>query len=257
MTLRLETIAAHLAGLEETLIYKLLDRAQFAGNPGAYRPGQSRFRPNEVASLFELRLQHQEKLDTLFGRYLIPEERPFCVGLPPSRRVPPQAASGLVIRDLETVNVTGPIRGDYLALLPRLCGDEDDGQWGSAVEHDVICLQALARRIHYGALYVGESKYREAPEKFDALVAAGDDPGILAAITRAEVEEKVLSRVKAKVQAVQSVSDPTLRRLVDPQLLVEFFRATIIPLTKEGEVRYLYQRYTEATSMHASSAGSS
>ena len=68
MILRLEVIASHLAGLEETLIYKLLDRAQFAGNPGAYKPGQSLFRPNEAASLFELRLHHQEKLDTLFGR---------------------------------------------------------------------------------------------------------------------------------------------------------------------------------------------
>lgn len=38
MTLRLDQIAARLAGLEETLIYKLLDRAQFAGNAGAYHP---------------------------------------------------------------------------------------------------------------------------------------------------------------------------------------------------------------------------
>ena len=242
MTLKLETIASHLAGLEETLIYKLLDRAQFAGNPGAYRPGQSRFRPHEVSSLFELRLHHQEKLDTLFGRYLIPEERPFYLALPPPRRVPTQGETGLVIQDLETVNVTGPIRTDYLAMLPGLCGDGDDGQWGSSVEHDVICLQALSRRIHYGALYVGESKYREAPEKFAALVAAGDDSGLMAAITRAAVEETVLSRVMAKVKAVQSVSDPALRRLVNPGVIVDFFRSTIIPLTKEGEIHYLYQR---------------
>lgn len=242
MTLRLDTIASHLAGLEETLIYKLLDRAQFAGNPGAYRPGQSRFHPNEASSLFELRLHYQEKLDTVFGRYLIPEERPFYLGLPAPRRVPFQNESPLVIRDLETVNVTGAVRTDYLKLLPVLCGEGDDGQWGSAVEHDVICLQALSRRIHYGALYVGESKYQEAPARFAQLVAEGDDGGLLAAITRSEVEERVLERVRAKVQAVQSVSDPALRRLVDPDRIVDFFRATIIPLTKEGEIRYLYQR---------------
>lgn len=242
MILRLEVIAAHLAGLEETLIYKLLDRAQFAGNPGAYKPGQSHFKPNEAASLFELRLHHQEKLDTLFGRYLIPEERPFHVGLPAPRRVPPLPETGLVIQDYETVNVTGPIRTEYLKVLPSLCGEGDDGQWGSSVEHDVICLQALARRIHYGSLYVGESKYREAPDRFAAMVAACDDPGLLAAITRAEVEEKVLARVREKVEAVQSVSDPALRRLVDPAVVVDFFRTAIIPLTKEGELRYLYQR---------------
>jgi len=242
MTLSLDTIASNLAGLEETLIYKLLDRAQFAGNAGAYRPGQSRFQPPETASLFELRLLYQETLDTQFGRYRIPEERPFHLGLPAPRRIPPVADTGLVIRDLETVNVTGLIRQSYLEWLPQLSGVEDDGQWGSSVEHDVICLQALARRIHYGAMYVGESKFREDSVRFAALVAAQDDAGLSEAITRAEVEERVLARVRAKVEAVQSVSDPELRRLVNPDTLVDFFRSTIIPLTKDGEIRYLYQR---------------
>ncbi|HTH12999.1 MAG TPA: chorismate mutase, partial [Spirochaetia bacterium] len=144
--------------------------------------------------------------------------------------------------DLETVNVTGAIRTAYLAALPRLCGEGDDGQWGSSVEHDVICLQALARRIHFGALYVGESKFQEDPVRFTALVRARDDEALVAAITRAEVETRVLARVKAKVEAVQSVSDPVLRRLVDPQTVVALFRDTLIPLTKDGEIRYLYQR---------------
>ncbi len=51
------------------------------GTPGPYQPGQSRFHPPETASLFELRLQYQETLDTQFGRYRIPEERPFYLGL--------------------------------------------------------------------------------------------------------------------------------------------------------------------------------
>lgn len=242
MDLRLDVIASHLAALEETLIYKLLDRAQFAANPGAYQPGQSRFQPTETSSLFELRLLYQETLDTQFGRYLIPEERPFHLGLPAPRRVPPQGETGLSIVDLETINVSGPIRKAYLELLPLLSREGDDGQWGSSVEHDVICLQALGRRIHYGSLYVAETKYREDPTRFDTLVASHDDPGLWAAITRAEVEERVLARVKAKVEAVQSVSDPSLRYLVDPSLVVDFFRQTIIPLTKEGEIRYLYQR---------------
>ncbi len=74
--------------------------------------------------------------------------------------------------------MTGPIRQDYLAWLPRLCGTGDDGHWGSSVEHDVICLQALARRIHYGALYVGESKFSEDPAKFASLVADRDDAAL-------------------------------------------------------------------------------
>ncbi len=56
----------------------------------------------------------------------------------------------------------------------------------------------------------------------------------------------MLIRVKAKVEAVQSVSDPALRRLADPETIVDFFRTTIIPLTKDGEIRYLYQRVQKA-----------
>jgi len=240
--LQLDVIAARLAGLEETLIYKLLDRAQFAGNPGAYQPGQSRFVPAETCSLFELRLKFQETLDTQFGRYLIPEERPFHSGLPSPRRAMTVPDTGLTIADFETVNVTGAIRQAYLALLPALCGTGDDAQWGSSVEHDVICLQALGRRIHYGALYVGESKFQENPDRFRELVQARDDEAITKLIVRVEVEQRVLARVKSKVEAVQSVSDPALRRVVDPEAIVDFFRETIIPLTKEGEIRYLYQR---------------
>lgn len=242
MDLRLDVIASHLAALEETLIYKLLDRAQFAANAGAYQPGQSRFQPAETSSLFELRLLHQETLDTQFGRYLIPEERPFHSGLPASRRTMVVGDTGLTIADFDTVNVSGAIRQAYLALIPVLCGVGDDGQWGSSVEHDVICLQALGRRIHYGALYVGESKFQENPGRFRELVAACDDDAIGQLIVRAEVEKRVLARVKSKVEAVQSVSDPALRRVVDPDTVVDFFRETIIPLTKEGEIRYLYQR---------------
>jgi len=244
LILRLETIASRLAGLEETLIYKLLDRAQFLANSGAYEPRKSGFQPPEAGSLFDLRLRFQESLDTQFGRYLIPEERPFFRDLPAPRRVPPQTETGLVIADLEVVNVFEPIRKAYLDLLPRLCGEGDDGQWGSSVEHDVICLQALGRRVHFGALYVGESKYQEDPVKFATLVQTRDDRGLMAAITRLEVEERVLARVKAKVEAIQSVSDPALRRLVDPAAVVDFFRTAIIPLTKDGEIRYLYQRVT-------------
>jgi chorismate mutase len=173
---------------------------------------------------------------------LIPEERPFHSGLPASRRAMTVPDTGLTIADYDTVNVTGSIRQSYLSLLPTLCGDGDDGQWGSSVEHDVICLQALGRRIHFGSLYVGESKFQENPQRFRELVAARDDDAITQMIVRVEVEQRVLARVRSKVEAVQSVSDPALRRLVDPEVVVAFFREAIIPLTKEGEIRYLYQR---------------
>lgn len=240
--LKLDVIASRLAALEETLIYKLLDRAQFGVNEGAYRPGSSAFVPAEAASLFDLRLTMQERLDTAFGRYRIPEERPYTQGLPEPRRRPPLPDTGLGFDDYETVNVGEAIRAAYLALVPGLARPGDDGQWGSAVEHDVICLQALGRRIHFGALYVGESKFREDPAQYTAWVKARDDGALRQAITRVEVEQRILGRVRAKVEAVQAVSDPGLRRLVDPEVLVRFFDQTIFPLTKDGEMKYLYRR---------------
>lgn len=37
-------------------------------------------------------------------------------------------------------------------LLPGITRDDDDGNYGSAACYDVLCLQALSKRIHYGAL---------------------------------------------------------------------------------------------------------
>lgn len=242
MGLDLNLIASQLASLEETLIYKLLDRAQFCLNAGAYEPGGSGFAPHEIGSLFELRLGHQENLDTLFGRYTIPEERPFHSNLPSPRRQPGILHPDLRVADLETVNVSGRILAAYQEFLKVLCPPGDDGNWGSSVEHDVICLQALGRRIHYGSFYVAESKFQENTEKYLSLILAKDEGGLLTSLTRSSVEEKILVRVKKKVKSIQKVSDPDLRNLVDPDLIVDFFEKTIIPLTKEGEILYLIQR---------------
>lgn len=240
--LSLESIAARLASLEETLIYKLLDRSQFLRNKGAYEPGKSQFLPPEPVSLLELRLLHQEKLDATFGRYQIPEERPFYSGLPEPRRRLGVTQSQLKITDYDVINVSGSILSAYSKFLSVLCLEGDDGQWGSSVEHDVICLQALARRIHFGGLYVAESKFLENPQKYSVLIRERNEAGLEEALTRPEVEMKVLDRVRLKVQAIQSISDPALRVLVDPEGIVQFFSQTIIPLTKDAEVRYLLQR---------------
>jgi len=242
MHLKLETIANRLAGLEETIIHKLLDRAQYLLNPGAYSPGDSGFVPQETASFFELRLLYQENLEAVFGRFQVPEERPFYQGLPQPKRLPPLRETGLVIRDLEVINLSGKILVAYMDVLPQLCQAGEDREYGSAVEHDVISLQAIASRIHYGSLYVAESKYQEHQRAMDPLIDRSDEEGLKALITRAEVEERILERVRKKVHSIQSLSDPHNRILVEPQVIVDFFRDWVIPLTKEGEIRYLLQR---------------
>lgn len=250
ITLDLNLIAAHLEGLEETIIHRLIDRAQFASNPDAYRPGHSGFRGAGGKSLFDLRLRYQEEMDAAFARYLVPEERPMHHDLPPPRREAQLPTTPLEIDDMDRVNVTPQIVRGYLEFLPRLCdvGPGDDGQHGSSVEHDVLAIQAIARRVHYGALYVAESKYRSAPDLYAPLLAAGNREEILRTITRPEVEERILRRVSQKVDYVQATINTAVRRKIDREVVLGLYRDLIIPLTKEGELRYLFNRRVTGSS---------
>ncbi len=253
VTLDLNLIAAHLEGLEETIIHRLVDRAQFAANARAYASGESGFEGAGARSLFDLRLRYQEEMDAVFGRYHVPEERPFHRDLPESRRTVQLPENPLQVEDYELVNVTPRIVEGYKRFLPQLSTGStasasatpsaaDDGQYGSSVEHDVLAIQAIARRVHFGALYVAESKYADDPSSFDQLRARGQRDTILSRITRPEVEQRILKRVAEKVDFIQSTINSAVRRRLDPELVLDLYRDLIIPLTKEGELLYLFNR---------------
>lgn len=240
--LDLEHIAGILEGLEETIIQKLIDRIQFRYNPDVYRAGKSGFPDEPVSSLFELRLRYQEEMDSVFGRFLLPEERPFHADLPPARRSLASEPSPLRIRDYSIANLSPAIKDRYLALLPLICEAGDDGQYGSSSEHDVYAFQAIARRVHFGTFFVAECKYRSAPDLFRKLVETGDREGIAKALTRPEVEKAVIERVGLKVEKLQTTVRGRIRRSLPPEPVSAFYRETIIPLTKEGEVLYILRR---------------
>jgi len=253
VTLELGLIAAHLEGLEETIIHRLIDRGQFAANATAYEKGASGFEGAGEKSLFDIRLRYQEEMDAVFGRYRVPEERPYHRDLPPPRREVSLPDTPLRIQDLELVNVTPRIVEGYQRFLPRLCAipvearpfsdpAAEDGQYGSSVEHDVLAIQAIARRVHFGALYVAESKYASAPAEFDQLIESARESALLERITRREVEERILSRVADKMDYIQATINTTVRRRIDPQIVLDLYRDLIIPLTKKGEVLYLFSR---------------
>ena len=263
VSLELTLIAAHLEGLEETIIHRLIDRAQFAANERAYRKGESGFDGAGESSLFDMRLRYQEEMDAAFGRYHVPEERPFHRSLPEPKRRVSLPENPLRIADYDRVNLTREIVAEYTRRLPRLCRpssraahapsgpstprtqtSDDDGQYGSSVEHDVLAIQAIARRVHFGALYVAESKYLAMHERLDVLIEADDRPAILELITRPEVERRILTRVAEKVDYVQATINERVRRRIDPADVLDLYRDVIIPLTKEGELRYLSARST-------------
>lgn len=240
----LNLIAAYLEGLEETIIYKLIDRAQFAENRVAYQGGNSGFEGAGDLSLFDLRLRRQEAMDVEFGRFCVPEERPFSRDLARPKREVTLPPSCLNIDEYDAVNVTDRILSAYCGFIPEICPTGDDGQYGSSVEHDVYALQAIARRIHFGALYVAESKYRSDPKSYGRLVRQGDREGLMHLLTRPEIEAAILKRVAEKVAHLQSHINREVRRSIPPEAVLNFYRTQIIPLTKEGQIRYFFGRKT-------------
>ena len=150
--LEVDVIAAQLEGLEETIISKLIDRAQFGANGVIYRAGESGFAGKNEHSLFHVRMLYQERMDAEFGRFCAPEERPLFDQLPAPKRAVTLPDTGLHIRDLNIVNLMREIVERYIALIPTICRGGDDGHYGSSVEHDVYAVQAIGRRIHYGWL---------------------------------------------------------------------------------------------------------
>ena len=240
--LRIETIAEKLEALEETIILRLIDRAQFKTNLIAYQDGKIAVQGEPEKSLFDLRLRYHEEMDAVFGRFLFPEERPFNRDLPEARRNVYGIPAVLNLPNYDLVNLTEEIRSSYLSLVPRICSDGDDGQYGSSTEHDVYALQAISRRIHYGAMYVAESKYRADNRTYEALIQQDDRSGIEKRLTRPEVEDQICRRVVVKTDKIQSEADQRIRVLIEPEVVKEFYRMTLIPLTKRGEVLYLLNR---------------
>jgi chorismate mutase len=240
--LDLHFIAARLEGLEETIINRILDRAQFCANQITYQSGTIDFSTESSMSLFDLRILYQEEMDSKFGRFCAPEERPFSKNLPPVLRKVSIPDSGLHISDYSLISQSDAIKSSYLDLVTDICQPGDDKQYGSSVEHDVYALQAIARRIHYGALYVAESKYLSNPKLYNTLIENRDTKGLLEQLTRKEVEIKIIERIRTKSESLQSTINRAVRNSIDPSIISTYYQNTIIPLTKEGEIAYFLNR---------------
>lgn len=101
-------------------------------------------------------------------------------------------------------------------------GREDRGEtqenYGSAATCDVHCLQALSRRIHFGK-FVAEAKFQQETERFVKLIKANDRKGIDEAITKPEVELKVLERLALKAKTYGT--DPGFQPENGPKINVD------------------------------------
>jgi chorismate mutase len=147
--------------------------------------------------------------------------------------------------DWNAVNYSQRIRRDYVErIMPSACcfagrpsspsvsGEdemEEEGQvMGSAALCDVLVLQALSRRIHFGK-FVAEAKFRGERPRFEALIRARDREGIGRAITDEAVEKKVLERMekKARVYGADPSANYAGRRL-DVEGVVRMYKVWLL-----------------------------
>ena len=177
---------------------------QFPLNKTIYEPGGVKI-PNCDLSLLDWMHREEERIHSKVRRYQSPDEYPFF----------PDALEDSILQPIcypkilhpNNINVNEEIKRKYIQkVLPLACpkfGREDRGEryenYGSAATCDVVCLQALSRRIHFGK-FVAESKFRTETDRFVDLIRRGDRAGIDAAITNATVEAQVLERLRLKAK---------------------------------------------------------
>jgi len=237
-------IRDHLEALEEEILSAYIARAQFARNKGAYSIG---YPGNPEQSLFDAFLLGIEEVNARFGRYMDPLERPFNQNLPDSERSTDIQDRGLKIPNYDSASVTHEIKKDYLKFLDVICRPGDDKEHGSSAEHDITALLVTSQRIHSGMI-VAEWKYGMDTEEYDSLIITGNEAGLMDALTDTQKEGQVIDRVRSKAQQRKDAANPKVRHVIEPYDFAEYFRGTIIPLTKKVEVRYFMNRTQTQTS---------
>ncbi|KAL9061345.1 MAG: hypothetical protein Q9162_000219 [Coniocarpon cinnabarinum] len=246
--LDLSNIRFQLVRQEDTITFHLIERVQFPLNATIYKPGGVRI-PGSNLSLFDWMLRQQEQFQSLVRRYQSPDEYPFFPDVLQEPILPPIKYPKILHEN--DVNVNEKLKREYIDhILPAACarlGREERGDaqenYGSAATCDVMCLQALSRRIHFGK-FVAESKFQSETERFVQLIRAGDREGIAEAITNQAVEKKVLERLRLKAKTYGV--DPSIAEegpfKIQADAVVTMYKDHVIPLTKEVEVEYLMQR---------------
>ncbi|KAH7906013.1 chorismate mutase [Hygrophoropsis aurantiaca] len=270
--LSLERIRSILVRLEDTIIFDLIERAQFAHNPKIYIRGAMPQLKEDMGfegSWLEWFLKEIETFHAKARRYTSPDEYPFTSNLP-SPVLEPLAFPKILYPN--NVNANPSILSFYTrSIVPRITrratltlaaikrangivGDdefEDDGNYGSAATIDVEVLQAISKRVHYGK-FVSESKFSEKPSAFIPHIQTPNRAALEALITKPEVERKLLQRLRKKAATYAQDFAPDGEAITDSHLngsakidvdgVVELYENYIIPLTKEVEVDYLLHR---------------
>ncbi|KAH1261114.1 Chorismate mutase 3, chloroplastic [Glycine max] len=169
-TLTLDGIRNSLIRKEDSIIFSLLERAQYSYNADAF------FTDGFNGSLVEFMVLQTENLHAQVLRH-----------------------------SADSININNKIWNIYFKdILPRLVKAGDDDNCGSVTVCDTLCLQALSKRIHYGK-FVAEAKFRDALSEYEAAYLIHDRKLLLVLLTYETVEELVKKRVEIKARTYGQV----------------------------------------------------
>lgn len=249
--LSLGNIRRSLILMEDTIIFSLIERTQFALNSLVYKPGGVPVPMYTVEgkqmSLLEYLLRETEQVHGKIRRYTSPDENAFFPDDLPPLILPPITYPDVLWPPAAPVNVNDRIMDMYLChLLPEITENGDDGNYGSCAMYDVMILQALSRRIHYGK-FVAEAKFRTQTEEYTRLIKNRDSDGIMELLTDRTVELKVVERVTLKASTFgQDLNSHESLLKIKPEAVAELYDQWVMPLTKDVEVDYLLRRLDHA-----------
>ncbi|KAK1440797.1 hypothetical protein QVD17_06629 [Tagetes erecta] len=244
----LDGIRSSLIRQEDSIIFSLVERAQYCYNEDTYDP-KAFFMDGFQGSLVEFMVKETEKIHAKVGRYKNPDEHPFFPNDLPESMLPPLQYPQVLHPSADSININKKIWDMYYKnLLPRLVKKGNDGNCGSTATCDTICLQVLSKRIHYGK-FVAEAKFRASPDDYEAAIRAQDSKKLMELLTYPAVEEAIQRRVETKTKTYgQVVSDgpteaePEPVYKINPRLVADIYGDWIMPLTKEVQVEYLLRR---------------
>ncbi|XP_057487926.1 chorismate mutase 1, chloroplastic-like [Actinidia eriantha] len=244
----LDGIRHSLIRQEDSIIFSLLERAQYCFNAETYDPNAF-FMDGFHGSLVDFMVRETENLHARVGRYRSPDEHPFFPDDLPDPMLPPLHYPQVLHPVADAININSKVWNVYFRdLLPRLVKEGDDGNCGSAAVCDTICLQVLSKRIHYGK-FVAEAKFRASPDAYEAAIRAQDRDRLMELLTYPAVEESIKRRVETKaktygqevtVNVEEDGTDPIYK--IKPSLVADLYGDWIMPLTKEVQVEYLLRR---------------
>lgn len=199
LSLELGQIRDALIRMEDSIIFALIERSQFALNSVVYEsnaiPVPGFDADGRRYSLLEYFLRETEQSHGRIRRYTSPDEHAFFPDDLPKLVLPPIQFPNLLHACAEDININDDVMALYVGeLLPRIAGGgggdgpSDDGNHGSAALSDINVLQAMSKRVHYGK-FVAEAKFC-GPQRteYERLIAQKDADAIMRLLTDESVE---------------------------------------------------------------------